>query len=431
MKTFSFTLPNKLQTILVDTEAFPSATTLLLVGAGSRYENKKNNGIAHFFEHMAFKGSKKYPNTQIIASTIEGLGGICNAFTGKDHTGYWIKAPTQHFEKTLSILADMVINPLLKPSEIEREKGVVIEEINMYEDAPQKQIFDIYEKILFPNHPLGMSITGTKKTVMSFTRKTFTSYMKSLYRPENSLLVIAGGLKNGYKKTYKSYKEAVNKYFHLWKNDKTISFVPFKSTQKKPVLFIKEKKTEQVHFCLGFRSFSFFDKRKYSLSVLASLLGQGMSSRLFMEVREKRGLCYYIHTYNDDYHDTGTIVTHAGVKSRPSHVREAINVILKEHSKIAKGDITSKELKKVKENLKGNFLLSLEDTFDVAAFFGRTLLMLKTMQTPQEILEKIDAVTADQVVDLARELFVPKNLNIALIGPVSDKDISEFENWDI
>jgi len=190
----TFTLKNGLTVIFVDTATFPTFTAMLLVGAGSRFENKENNGVAHFFEHMAFKGTKKYPNTLLLSSLIEGLGGLFNAFTTKDHTGYWIKAPIFHFETVIDVLADMIQNPLLLEEEIEREKGVIIEEINMYEDQPQYKVWELFEEMIFKNHPLGYPTTGEKKTVSQFTRQTFLDYMKNLYKPSNVVLVVAGGL---------------------------------------------------------------------------------------------------------------------------------------------------------------------------------------------------------------------------------------------
>src|SRR3989344_5054276 len=284
MQEYIRTLKNGLTVILIDTEAFPSLTTLLLVGAGSRYENTKNNGIAHFFEHMAFKGSKRFPDSFTIASTIEGAGGVFNAFTSKDHTGYWIKSTVTHFSTVVDVLSDMIIHPILAEEEIEREKGVITEEINMYEDMPQRKVGEVFESLLYPKHPLGFDIAGTKKTVQSFNRLTFTDYINSFYHPNNAVLVVAGGLsdssgkaqqrkffdgkpqtaKNLSSSPFIEYIEVIQEKFSNWKQCEKSSFVKIKETQTKPQMLIKYKKTEQAHFSLGFRAFSFNDDRKYA-----------------------------------------------------------------------------------------------------------------------------------------------------------------------
>jgi predicted Zn-dependent peptidase len=419
------TLSNGLRVILIDTKAFPTLTTLLLVGAGSRYENSKNNGIAHFFEHMAFKGSKKYPDTFIISSTIEGLGGIFNAFTGKDHTGYWIKSTNEHFETVVDVLSDMVLNSFLRPEEIEKEKGVIVEEINLYEDTPSRRVGELYEGLIYQNSPLGFDIAGSKETVRSFNRDTFVNYMQDLYFPENALLVVAGGLSQISNPKSQNYLNIIEEKFKNWKGKKTAGFEKFKGSQSKPNVLIKYKKTEQAHFCLGFPTFSFFNPKKYALSVLSTILGGGMSSRLFIEVREKRGLCYYISTGRELYHDVGNIVTQAGIVNDLGKIKEAISVTLAEHEKVVKGNINKQEIIKAKELLKGRLLLSMEDSFNVASFFGTKNLLEGKIESPLELIKKIEKVTDDEIVALANELFQRDKLNFALIGPFEEKD---FQN---
>lgn len=420
MKSEIFTLPNGLRVIFIDIKAFPTQTTLLLVGAGSRYENEKNNGVAHFFEHMAFKGSKKYPSSFVISSTIEGLGGSFNAFTSKDHTGYWIKSTSDHFETVMDVISDMVLNSTLDPEEIEREKGVIVEELNLYEDTPYRKIGEIFETLLYKNHPLGYDIGGTRDTVRSFDRKTFTNYISKLYHPKNSTLVVAGDIDK------KKYFEIIKEKFGGWENGKKAEFTKIKETQKKPEIVVKYKKTEQAHFCLGFRAFSFFDERRYALTLLAAVLGGGMSSRLFMQVRERRGLCYYISTGREFYHDTGNIVTQAGVTLDKEKVKEAIRVILEEHKKTAEGDITDEELAKAKELVKGRLVLSLEDSFNVANFYGTKQLLEENLHSPQQIIERVQEVTKEEVAALAADLFKKETLNFAIIGPF--KSAKDFED---
>jgi predicted Zn-dependent peptidase len=428
MKPQIYTLTNGLTILFVDTQAFPTLTTMLMVGAGSRYENKINNGIAHFFEHMAFKGSKKYPNAFIISSTIEGLGGVFNAFTSKDHTGYWIKATSNHFEQVVDVISDMVLHSLLLPEEINKEKGVIVEEINMYEDMPQRKVGEMFENLMYDSSPLGYDIAGHRETVTKFTNKTFIDYMNQLYHPNNALMVVAGGLNNvgnGHDRSVQNFLEIIKNKFSRWKKGEKSEFETVVNNQTKPKILVKYKETEQAHFCLGFPAFSFLDKRKYTLALLTTILGGGMSSRLFMEVREKRGLCYYISTGREHYSDTGNIVTQAGVTKNIDKVKEAIGLILKEHDKVTKGEVKKSELEKAREMVKGRLLLSLEDSFSVSYFFGIKKLLENKIETPEDVIVQINQVTMDDIVSLAKELFKHDQLNLAVIGPFKKKE--EFE----
>ncbi len=416
------TLPNGLRIVIIDTKSFPTVTTLLLIGAGSRYETEQNNGIAHFFEHMAFKGSKKYPSSFIISSAIEGEGGIFNAFTAKDHTGYWIKSLAEDFPIVIDLISDMILNPLLLTEEIEREKGVIVEEINMYEDTPYRKVGELFDSLLYKGNPLGFEIAGKKDVVTTFTHKTFADYIGQLYHPKNAVLVVAGGIKY-----VKNLDELIKEKFGDWDGRQGTTFVPAKEAQKKPQLSIKYKKTEQAHFCLGYRTFSFKDPRRYSLSVLSTLLGGGMSSRLFIEVREKRGLCYYISTGRELYHDVGNITTQAGVTNKPEKVKEAIELIIEEHKKISLGAVTEEELHKAKELIKGRILLSMEDSSNVASYFGNKLLLENYTITPQETIKEIEKVSLDNIVELAESVFKPERLNITVVGPFKKLDLNLAE----
>jgi predicted Zn-dependent peptidase len=420
MQPVVHTLSNGLTVLFVETNTFPSFTAMLLVGAGSRYENEKNNGIAHFFEHMAFKGTNKYPNSLAIASTVEGLGGVFNAFTDKDHTGYWIKAPTRHYETVIDVISDMILNPLLESEEIEREKGVIIEEMNLYEDTPYRKVGDLFEELLYAGSPLGFEIIGTRETVSSFDRKTFTDYIGDLYTPSNAVLIVAGGFKGTpYEKTYLDILEG---RFGTWKRGEPTTFTKVVEEQSRPLMRVKHKKTEQAHFCLGFRTFPFFDRRRYVLSVLSAILGGGMSSRLFIEVRERRGLCYYISTAREFYQDVGNIVTQAGVTNSAEKVNEAVKVTLEQYASMANAAIPADELQRAKEMIKGRLVLSLEDSHSIASFVGTRQLLEKKQTTPEEIAAEIDSVTAEQIAALAKEFFTPQNLNFAIVGPFAEED---------
>jgi predicted Zn-dependent peptidase len=420
MQTITKKLANGLQVILVDTNSFPTLTALVMVGAGSRYENPQNNGIAHFFEHMAFKGSKQFPNAYAISSTVENIGGSFNAFTSKDHTGYWIKATNDHTKTLIDVLSDMILHSLLDPNEIEREKGVIVEEINMYEDMPARKVGDIFEEVVYKGNPLSYDIAGTKETVTRFNRKTFTDYMSELYVPGNATVVLAGGLEG----KGDEYMEYIEEKFGTWKNHTASTPVPFTPTQTKPLLYVRNKKTEQVHLSLGYRAFSFLDERKYALQVLATLLGGGMSSRLFMQVRERRGLCYYISSGREMYADTGMLTTQAGIQNDKKKIQDAINVIIDEHDKIARGEITEADVKNAQELVKGRYLLSLEDSMNIATAFGTKYVLEKAIVDPQNVIQKLMSVQKQDVLDVAKLVINKKNLNVALIGAYDESDFS-------
>lgn len=432
LKSETLTLKNGLRVIFVDTKAFPTLTTLLLIGAGSRYENKINNGISHFLEHMFFKGSEKYPTPEIVSTTIESLGGVWNAFTSKNYTGYYIKGASSHFEKMIDILSDILLRPKFEEKEIEKEKGVIIEEINMYEDQPQMKVGELFENLIFKDSPLAMDVIGTKETVGNISRQTILNYKRSLYQPNNAVLVVAGGLSqiqspqlrqdfDGQAKLkvqgFNLKLKIIEKCFLNWEAGKQMDFVKAIENQNKTQKLIHFKKTEQAHFCLGYKTFGINDQRKYALSVLSTVLGGGASSRLFVEIRERRGLCYYIHTGRQLYEETGYIVTQAGVAKEKEKIKSAVKAVISEHQKIAKGSVSEEELVKVKEMIKGRMLLSLEDSFNVANYFGQKEIFEKGIIMPEEVIENINKVTKDQVVFLAKSLFSSRDPYISFIGP--------------
>ena len=415
MKHTRKVFPNGLRLITIPMPSFESATVMVMVGAGSRYETEKNNGISHFLEHMAFKGTQKRPNAQAIASLIDGIGGEFNAFTSKEVTGYYVKSAANHVDLCLDILSDMLKNSKLDEVEIQREKGVILEEINLYEDTPSRKIGDIFEGLLYGDTPMGWDIAGRKEVIKALTRTDFVDYMQSLYSADNITVVVAGGIEA--KKT----EEMVEKYFGDMKSFDTLRYIPLVQNQVKPSLCIKEKATEQVHIAVGFRTVDINSEEKHGLSVLAAILGGGMSSRLFSEVREKRGLAYYVRTSSEHYLDAGNIASTAGLD--PKRLEEGISVILEEYSKLAKGEakVTKEELGKAKEYLKGHFVLELEDSRSVAALHAQGELLEKKLETPEEAIAKIDKVTLVEVEGLAKKYFKESTLNLAIIGNFSDR----------
>ena len=357
-------LENGLRVLTIPMPSFESATVMAMVGAGSRYETTKNNGISHFLEHMAFKGTNKRPSAMEIASMIDGIGGEFNAFTSKEVTGYFVKAAKNHAELCLDVLSDMLQNSKLDALEIEKERGVILEEINLYEDTPSRKIGDVYESLLYGDTPMGWDIAGRKDVIRNITRQDFVDYLSSLYSAKNIVVVVAGGII-----PEKIEAMAVN-YFGKMPSFDTVSYNKVDENQVKPSLYIKHKDTEQVHIALGFRTVALEHPDRYALSVLGSILGGGMSSRLFSEVREKRGLAYYVRTGSENYQDVGNIVSTAGLD--PKRIEDGIKVIIEEYSKFASGkaEITKTELAKSKEYIKGHLVLEEEDSRFMAAFYA-------------------------------------------------------------
>jgi predicted Zn-dependent peptidase len=415
MKYTRKVLDNGLRIITVPMPSFESATAMVMVGAGSRYETNKNNGISHFLEHMAFKGTTKRPTAMEIASLIDGVGGECNAFTSKEITGYYVKAAASNVDLCLDVLSDMLQNSKLDQAEIDKEKGVILEEKNLYEDTPARHIGDIYEILLYGDTPLGWEIIGTKDVIESVNRQNFVDYMQSLYSANNITVVVAGGIDSA------EIEQKVEGYFGQMKSFDTVKYEKQQENQIKPALFIQKKTTEQVHISIGFRTVSINNEEKHALSVLSAILGGGMSSRLFSEVREKRGLAYYVRTNSEHYLDVGNIASTAGLD--PKRAEEGIAVIVSEYAKIAGSNsgITDQELKKAKEYLKGHFVLELEDSRSVAGYFAQGEILESKIETPEEIIAKIDAITVGQVEAVAHKYFKENGLNLAIIGNFDDR----------
>lgn len=399
-----------------------SATVCVWVKTGSRNEEEKVGGISHFLEHMVFKGSVKRPSAKEISSAVDAIGGEFNAATSKDWTNFYIKTSVNNLETAFDVLSDMVLNPLLKEDEIEREKGTIIQEIAMYEDTPMLKIGEVFENLTFAGNPLSKDTAGTPQTVKNICRNDFVRYRKVHYYPENMLISIAGGVSETKaldlaKKYFGDIKESSNAEFE---------YRSFKVEQKSPQMKLKTKKEEQAHFILGYLADGRKYKGRYAQGILSAILGGGMSSRLWIEVRERRGLAYAVRTSMERYSDTGYLGTYAGID--PKKVDEAIKVILEQMYGITSGKypITAKEMTDFKEFLKGHLALALEETKDVSSFFSDQVLFMDKILTPEEIFKKVDSVTLDEVSFEAKRLFVPSRLNLAVIGNYNDP--IKFEN---
>ncbi|MCL4398049.1 insulinase family protein [Patescibacteria group bacterium] len=403
-------LPTGLRLVSIPMPAVKTATALIMVEAGSRYETARINGISHFLEHMIFKGTKNRPNSLAISSLIDGIGGSFNAFTSKEYTGFYVKAESAHLPLVLDVLSDMLLNSLYNPEELNRERGVIIEEINMYEDQPQARVGEYFEELLYDNHPLARQVVGTKEVIEKVSRQDMVDYVKKMYHSKAIVVGLAGDIA--------SSSKLAEKYFDNVPKGNENEYLAVEENQTKPGSLVHYKKTDQAHMCVGVRAYDMNHPDRYVVEVLATILGGNMSSRMFIEVREKRGLAYYVHTDNEEFHDAGYLMTQAGI--RLNNVDEAVKVILEQYGKIRDIKVKEEELKRAKDYAKGKMALALEDSFRVASFYTSQELLRKEIETPEEVLKKIEAVTAEDIQRVAKDIFVNQKLNLAIIGPFED-----------
>lgn len=413
------TLKSGLRVITAPMKDTQTATIFVMVGVGSRYESDKERGLSHFIEHMMFKGTKKRPNTQIITNELDGIGGEFNAFTGKSATAYYAKSDAKHLDTTLDVISDMYLNSKFETKEIERERGTILQEINMYEDMPMRSVEDVFEGLLYGDQKLGREILGTKETVGSVKRSDFVDYVKRFYIAGDTVVCVAGKIDEA-----KVIKKIEKLFGGIAKGDKP-QFEKVIEEQNIPNLKIKNKKTDQTHLVLGVRSYPDDHKDKYVISLLSIILGGNMSSRLFINVRERQGLAYYIHTGSETYKDAGYLATSAGVEHK--NLNKTVDIILKEYKKIATKKVTPQELKKAKDFIKGKSVMGLESSDSVASFLIGQEVSRSKIITPKEIFKKIDKVTAQDILRVAKDIFKNEGLNLALIGPhKKSKELEEL-----
>ena len=406
-------LKNGLRIITAPVKSTRTTTVLVLVGTGSKNENDKNRGISHFLEHMFFKGTKKRPTTLDISKELDSVGGAYNAFTGKEITGFWAKVDSRHCELALDVISDMLLNSTFSEKEIKRERGTIIEELNMYLDTPRMYVSSLFENLLYSNQSFGYDELGNKETITSVKRSDFVRYYKRFYTSDNIVVAIAGDFNE------KTINENVEKYFSSINTNKSKKQTKTYDKQNRPEILLKSKETDQIHLCLGVRGYNINHKDKYALSILGVILGGNMSSRLFISVREREGLAYYIHTSTENYKDVGYLVTQTGVNSKKC--LKAIKIILDEYRKISRNKISGEEIKKAKDYLKGKAMITLESSDAVASFFANQEISTGKILTLKEKFDRIDAVTDIDLQKTAQNVFVSNKLNLAAIGPFDSK----------
>lgn len=408
------TLPNGLKIVTHSLPGTESLTCLVLVGAGSRHETPREMGLAHFLEHMFFKGGEKYQKPKEVAEAIDSIGGDFNAFTGKEYAGYYVKAAASHADTVYSVLSDMLLRATFPAEEIERERGVILEEYNMYQDAPMYQIGWNFERLLFGDQPMGWDQIGTPDTIRSFSREDFVAFKEKFYQPGNTVIAVAG------KVEHEQAVAEISRHFAFQTAESVPSWLAVQPLAAEQPVTIQNKKTEQGHLVIGVPGVPSDDPRHFVQRVLAVILGGNMSSRMFLTVREEKGLCYSVRTSTDDYTDSGVVSTYAGVTLEK--VEDAIGAIVEEYKKIAAQPVSAEELARGKEYLKGKMTLRLEDSEEYAHLLAQQFLLKKEQLQPAEIFARIDAVTAEEIQQLAAEIFVAGNLRLAAIGPFEGRE---------
>jgi predicted Zn-dependent peptidase len=411
------TLKNGLRVITVPLKNTETVTAMVLVSAGSDYETKEINGLSHFLEHMCFQGTVKRPNTGDVSRELDELGAQSNAFTSKEYTGYWAKAQSKHLPKLIDIVSDIYQNPIFTEDAIQREKGVVIEEMKMYEDLPQAKAGEVFEELMYGDQPAGWPIIGRENIVRNLTQKDLIDYRSKHYVAKGTVVVIAGKINEA--KTIKMVDEAF-KNISKAKKEKKINV---KESQKTPQVKIHYKETDQAHIILGFRALPLGHKDNYKVGGLESVLGHGMSSRLFRKMRDELGLCYYVRAGHDASLDRGYFAIASGVAK--DRVKEAILAILAECRKMKEELVSDTELKKAKELRTSGLYLGLETSDQYADFYAFPELLGQKIKTAEERVRKIESIKAKDVMQVAKEIFINTGLNLSIVGPY--KDAKEFE----
>ncbi len=405
-----YTLRNGLRVVLVPMKEMTTATALICVGTGSRFEDKHENGLAHFLEHMFFKGTKNRPKTIDIAKELDALGSQHNAYTGKDRTAYYTKVPSNKILDAMDVLNDLFINSTFRSAEIKKESGTIVQEINMYEDMPSRLLYDVFEKLLYgKNHPLGRDILGTKENVTSFVRKDFITYLERCYVAKNTVVCISGNFPQG-----KVLAKIKKDFKNMRVGDKP-TYKNFTKKQNSVALEIKNKKTDQTHFMIGVHTGGFDHKDRYALSMLANILGGGMSSRLWGEIREKRGLAYSIQAMTDFYPETGFFAIKGGVEHE--NLIKTLKIIFKELKQIGKDGVTDEEFERARSGFEGRLAFSMETSDAIASNFAEQEAVRNEIIIPSESLRRVYKVKKKDLQRVAKEIFIDENINCAIIGP--------------
>lgn len=411
------TLENGLRLIIVPKKDSVATTALILVEAGSKYETKDINGLSHFLEHMNFKGTAKRPEPGLIAKELDALGAEYSAFTGQESTGYYAKVQNKDIGRALDIVSDLYLNPVFNQDEINKERGVIIEEINMYEDTPMRRVHGFFMSLLYGDQPAGWDIAGRKEVIERFNREDFIKYRGEHYLAKSTLIVVAGNFNE------ERIADEIKRQFSDIPDTKKSGKLKTAEYQSGPQSFVKFKESDQTHIVVGVRAFDTFDERRFALEILAVILGGGMSSRLFHRVREELGAAYYVNASSDLYSDHGYLAAAAGVDHKKIDI--VLKAILEEFARFTLEKVPDEELARAKSHFSGRLFLGLEGSDDLAGFYGGQEIIKRQILSPEEVAAKINTVTGDEIMSVAKDIMKNSGLNLAVIGPF--KDTGYFE----
>lgn len=407
-------LDNGLRVIVAPMEGTKTATVLVMVGTGGKYETRETSGISHFLEHLFFKGTKKRPTLKAVAEDLEKIGSEHNAFTSKEYTGFYAKAAAFQKDKAMDIISDILFNPLFPEKEMKKERSVILEEAKMIKDDPPRYVADLFEVLLYGDTPAGWDFIGTPESIGKITREKILKYFQSQYVAKNIVVSVAGAIDS------RDVLEKAKKYFGDFNGRDFKRKEPVREKQEKPRVLLYNKKTDQTHISLGVRAYSIAHADRHVLSLLGVILGGGMSSRLYTSIIDKKGLAYYVFSGSDMYTDSGYFTTQAGIDAK--NAEKVIKIILAEYKKIAERGTAEAELQKVKDYIKGRMIMSMESSSAMASFYADQEILEGKIITPEEKMAGIDAVKTEDIQRVAADIFKNEKLNLALIGPFRKKD---------
>jgi predicted Zn-dependent peptidase len=380
----------------------------IFIGAGSRYESDEIAGTSHFLEHLLFKGTKQWPTAREISEAVEGVGGIMNASTDREMTVFWCKVARPHFQRSLSILVDMMLNPLLDPTELEKEREVVLEELRMINDYPTNRVDLLIDETLWPDQPMGRDVGGSQESVSNITREQIVDYVRHQYTPGNTAVAVAGDI------SHEEVVDLLSEALKDWTPEQPMSWYPVQDGQEMPRIRVEQRKTDQAHLCIGLPGLPLTHPDRYVLGLMNVILGEGMSSRLFLELREKQSLAYDVHSSINLFRDCGSLIVYCGVE--PQKSQRAVSAIMEQLNGL-QHDIPESELEKARELSKGRMLLRMEDSRSVAMWIGAQEALTGRVRTVDEVVERLDAVSTDDIERVAGDLIREDVLNLAVVGP--------------
>ncbi|MBI4337058.1 MAG: insulinase family protein [Chloroflexi bacterium] len=401
-------LPNGLRIFTCSMPHTRSVTVALFIGAGSRYEPPEQAGIFHFIEHLLFKGTARRPSARAISEAIEGVGGIMNGGTSQELTDYWVKVARPHFDLALDLLADSLRNSLFDPAEVEKERRVILEELASINDHPDSRVDLLIDEVLWPNHPLGRDVGGTRETIQTISRDMLLTFLERQYRPSNAVVCVAGDI------SHEEVVMEVTRHLGDWPDGTSLTWLPAQNGHSGPNVKLESRKTDQAHLALAVHGYPAEHPDRYALDLLSVVLGEGMSSRLFQEIRERRGLAYDVHSSVSHFRDCGAVTIYSGVD--PAKAPEVVTLILSQLEQLHDG-VPEEELTRAKNMTRGRLFLRMEDTRSVAFWVGVQAMLLDRVLTVDEVTQQVDAVTSEAVRRVAKELLQPQRVNLAVVGP--------------